>query len=116
MAPRTPTEEIVAGIWCRTLKLTRVGIHDNFFELGGHSLLAARVFSEVQRTFNVQMSLVEIFKAPTVAQLAEIVYERQAAKQQDDELMSLLSELDELSEEEAHRRLTKEMDTVALAG
>ncbi|HXT63140.1 MAG TPA: amino acid adenylation domain-containing protein [Pyrinomonadaceae bacterium] len=113
MAPRTPTEEIVAEIWCRTLKLTRVGIHDNFFELGGHSLLAARVFSDVQRTFNVQMSLVEIFKAPTVAQLAEIVCERQAAEQQDDELMSLLSELDELSEEEAHRRLTVEQSAVA---
>jgi amino acid adenylation domain-containing protein len=114
--PRTPTEEVVAQVWCRVLKLSRAGIHDNFFELGGHSLLAARVFSELQRTLDIELSLVDIFKAPTVAELAEIVCERQAAKRQKDELMLLLSELDELSEEEAHRRLSEEMSTVALAG
>jgi amino acid adenylation domain-containing protein len=116
ISPRTPNEEIVAEIWCRTLKLSRVGIYDNFFELGGHSLLAARLFSDLQRTLDIQLSLVEIFKAPTVAQLAEIVCARQAAKTHDDELMALLSELGDMSEEEAHHRLSNEMDTVALAG
>ncbi|MEW6735711.1 MAG: amino acid adenylation domain-containing protein, partial [Acidobacteriota bacterium] len=45
LAPRTPVEEIVAGIWCEVLKLERVGVADNFFELGGHSLLATQVIS-----------------------------------------------------------------------
>jgi acyl carrier protein len=114
--PRTPTEEVVAQVWCRVLKLSRAGIHDNFFELGGHSLLAARVFSELQRTLDIELSLVDIFKAPTVAELAEIVCERQAAKREKDELTLLLSELDELSDEEAHRRLSEEMSTVTFAG
>ncbi|MFN2514061.1 MAG: hypothetical protein ABR568_21940, partial [Pyrinomonadaceae bacterium] len=34
-APRTPTEELLAGIWAEVLGVERIGIHDNFFELGG---------------------------------------------------------------------------------
>src|SRR5262249_21334370 len=37
-APRTPTEELLSGLWASVLRVSRVGINDNFFELGGHSL------------------------------------------------------------------------------
>src|SRR5437762_2185320 len=37
MAPRTATEEVLAGIWSELLRVERVGVMDNFFELGGHS-------------------------------------------------------------------------------
>ena len=37
-APRTPVEELLAGIWGEVLKVDKVGIHDNFFELGGRTL------------------------------------------------------------------------------
>jgi acyl-CoA synthetase (AMP-forming)/AMP-acid ligase II len=35
-APRTPAEEVVAGIWCEVLGLPRVSRSANFFDLGGH--------------------------------------------------------------------------------
>ncbi len=47
IAPRTPTEEALAGIWAEALKRDRVSIRDNFFELGGHSLIAIRVLGKV---------------------------------------------------------------------
>ncbi|WP_407882763.1 amino acid adenylation domain-containing protein, partial [Scytonema sp. NUACC26] len=43
VAPRTPIEEVLAGIWTQTLGIDSVGIYDNFFDLGGHSLLATQV-------------------------------------------------------------------------
>jgi amino acid adenylation domain-containing protein len=108
VAPRTPIEEVVAGVWCQALRLPRVSVDENFFELGGHSLLAARVFSDLQKTFTVELNLVDIFKAPTVAELAEMIYERQAAQSQGDELLSMLAELEQLSDDEAHRQLADE--------
>ncbi len=42
-APRTPVEELLAGIWAEVLGGNAFGIHDSFFELGGHSLLATQV-------------------------------------------------------------------------
>lgn len=111
VAPRTPTEEFVTRTWLDTLKLDRVGIHDNFFELGGHSLLAARMFSDLRKKFGVELNLIDIFNAPTVAELAEMIYQRETEHATSDDLSSLLSELEDLSDEEANRRLLQEFET-----
>lgn len=71
VAPRTPTEEVLANIWAETLGLKRVGVYDNFFELGGHSLLVTRVISQLHKTFQVNLPLRTLFEAPTLAALAE---------------------------------------------
>jgi acyl carrier protein len=71
IAPRTPVEQILADIWAEMFNLEQIGIHDNFFELGGHSLLALRILAYVQEIFQMELPLSIIFKAPTVAELAE---------------------------------------------
>jgi amino acid adenylation domain-containing protein len=69
-APRNPVEEVLAGIFGEVLKLDRVGVHDDFFMLGGHSLLVAQVSTRVRQALHAELPIVEIFRNPTVAQLA----------------------------------------------
>ncbi|WP_437667767.1 amino acid adenylation domain-containing protein [Sorangium sp. So ce1182] len=70
VAPRTPVEEVLAGIWAEVLHLERVSVLDSFFDLGGHSLLATQVLGRLRPVFGVDVSLRALFDAPTVAGLA----------------------------------------------
>jgi len=75
VAPRTTTEELLAGMWVDILAVERVGIHDHFFELGGHSLLATQIVSRIRSAFHIELPLRTLFDSPTVSELAAAVDE-----------------------------------------
>ncbi len=64
-------ERVVSTVWCEVLGRDRVGRLDNFFDLGGHSLLAAKLQARLAEELRQEVSLVDLFTYPTVAQLAE---------------------------------------------
>jgi amino acid adenylation domain-containing protein len=74
----TEIEECVSGILARVLGMKSLGRDENFFLVGGHSLLGAQVLTQLQKTFDTQISLKHLFENPTVAQLSTLV-ERQLA-------------------------------------
>ncbi|HLP60183.1 MAG TPA: condensation domain-containing protein, partial [Candidatus Deferrimicrobium sp.] len=73
--PRDEVESTLAGIWAEILNLPgpSVGIDANFFELGGHSLKATLVMSHIHKRLHKKIPLAEIFKAPTIRELAVYV-------------------------------------------
>ncbi len=77
--PRTPLEELLAGIWRQVLGAERVGLHDDFFALGGHSLLATQVTSRVREVLGVELPLREVFQRPALGDLAAAIEERREA-------------------------------------
>jgi SAM-dependent methyltransferase/acyl carrier protein len=77
VAPSTPTEKILSGIWAELLGVDRVGARDNFFELGGHSLLAMQVVSRVRDALRIELPLRKLFEFPTVAGLARSILDQQ---------------------------------------
>jgi amino acid adenylation domain-containing protein len=79
VAPATPVEEVLAGLWREVLGLQRVGVHDDFFELGGHSLLAMQLIARIQQTFAVPLPVAELFQAPTIAGLVPLLIGRESA-------------------------------------
>jgi acyl carrier protein len=79
VAPRTPTEETLAQIFCDLLSVSTVGAHDDFFRLGGHSLLATRLVSRVRDEIGVEFMLRDVFGGPNIEHLAKLVESRRTA-------------------------------------
>ncbi|NTU97228.1 MAG: amino acid adenylation domain-containing protein [Chlorobiaceae bacterium] len=72
---RTPLETIIAEIWMEQLRVPRAGVNDNFFNLGGHSLLAVQVLNKLNRQLDIQLTLQDLFKNPTLGGLACRVFD-----------------------------------------
>jgi amino acid adenylation domain-containing protein len=69
--PQTGIETIVAGIWQEVLGVEKVGLYDNFFDLGGHSLLLVQLHAKLRKTFQTEVSIIDLFSLPTVSSLVK---------------------------------------------
>jgi amino acid adenylation domain-containing protein/thioester reductase-like protein len=83
-APRGEIEEAVAAIWRELLGLQRVGRQDNFFEVGGHSMLVVRALSKLSQRFGVSLKVTDLYKTPTIYQLATRIAKGMAREDQVD--------------------------------
>jgi len=77
VAPRSRVEKNIAGIWEELLHVMNIGTHDSFFELGGHSLLLVEMLSRLNKSFDCELSIVDLFRHPTVSALAKFLTEKE---------------------------------------
>ena len=105
VAPRTPTEQSLAGLWADLLRVERVGIHDNFFELGGHSLLAMQFIARFRHAFGVELPLRTLFDNPTIEGVALELLKIQAGAMSGSEWSRMMANLESLSNEEVEAEI-----------
>lgn len=68
--PETAVEKELAAIWKTVLHTENISRNDNYFELGGDSLLATQLNAEINKKFNINLSLEKIFSNPIFAEQA----------------------------------------------
>jgi nonribosomal peptide synthetase DhbF len=73
VAPRTPTEHVLATLWAAALGVERVGVHDDFFALGGHSLVALELGMRIRDEISARFAPAGIYATPTIAALAAAI-------------------------------------------
>jgi acyl carrier protein len=73
VAPQTDAERRLAAAWCDVLGVEKVGVEDNFFDLGGHSLLVVRLHARLQGMFERELSVLDLFRYPTIGALARLM-------------------------------------------
>ena len=91
-AAQTPAEQKLVEILEAVLGRGKVGVDDNFFLLGGHSLLGTQVVLRAGEAFGVELTLRDLFQAPTVRQLAGRIEEL------------VMRMIEEMSDDEAQQR------------
>jgi acyl carrier protein len=84
-------ERLLARLWCEVLDIPTVTVHQAFLDLGGDSMLATRLVSRLRQALGIELTLLDVFDAPTIADQAIVVEAR------------LLDEIEALSDEEAAR-------------
>jgi amino acid adenylation domain-containing protein len=72
----TRVAELVKGL----LGGRTISRDDDFFLTGGHSMLGAQLLTRLRESLGVQLTLRQLFQAPTIASLAEIIDQKLVAR------------------------------------
>ncbi|BCL80823.1 non-ribosomal peptide synthetase [Ktedonobacteria bacterium brp13] len=110
--PRTPLEKLLTEIWCEVLDDDQIGIYDNFFKLGGHSLLATQLLSRVQAMLHIEVPVMSLFQAPTIAELATVIQQKQVELMEQtgsEEISAILNALETMSDDEFNSLFSSDM-------
>ena len=70
MSPQTALQAQVGAILGALLGTEDIGINDNFFLFGGNSFLGIQVIARMREKFGVEITLRNLFEAPTIADLS----------------------------------------------
>ncbi|MCP4150239.1 MAG: AMP-binding protein, partial [bacterium] len=105
--PESKTEKALVDIWSEILETPKdkLGINTNFFHLGGHSLSATAMVAKIQHhnELNLNVPLAQVFKTPTIKQLAEYIEtaqpELKRTQVKDDNLVLLRAAREHLKEQ-----------------
>jgi len=73
VAPATPIEKLIAGIWTENFGIEKISVHDDFFEIGGHSLMALKIVALLEKETSKSLPVSILFEYPTIKKLANFL-------------------------------------------
>ncbi|MGD2091037.1 MAG: amino acid adenylation domain-containing protein [Candidatus Aminicenantes bacterium] len=76
IAPSNEIEEKLVEIWKKTLNLEKVSIRDSYFSVGGDSMKAIKVLNLVNKAFDSNLKVVDLFTNETIEKLSLRVKEQ----------------------------------------
>ena len=79
VAPQTDAERAIADVFAGLLGVEQVSVTQSFFDLGGNSLSAMRLMARVSDALGVEVTVRDVFDAPSVRELAEAIRGRGAS-------------------------------------
>lgn len=74
--PATRLQRKIAEVWKDAFGLEAIGLDENFFDLGGNSLLLVQVHNQLRKAMQQPISVVAVFKSPTIRSLANALGEQ----------------------------------------
>ncbi|UPW84182.1 non-ribosomal peptide synthetase [Lysinibacillus sp. Ag94] len=94
VSPSNKTEKDISDIWEEALCIEDVGVESNFFKIGGHSLLGVKIISKINKAFETELRLRDIFETPTIRELAskidnEIINNKEVIDKDDNDFQPL---------------------------
>jgi len=91
LPPTTDVEQAVARLWQEVLDVPEVAANQNFMDLGGDSIPAAQLVARMEQDFQVDLSLMDFFDAPTVSAQAAMLETRRKDPGPDSDLLLFAS-------------------------
>ncbi|KAK2165584.1 hypothetical protein LSH36_48g05032 [Paralvinella palmiformis] len=106
--PSTDTERKLEPLWAEVLQQKHVDVQESFFDLGGHSLLATKMLNKVMETFNIELTVKDLFVHSTISSMADLLDQHDPDKPH--RKLSLVPELDLMREVDNHDQAVLDMD------
>lgn len=108
ITPRTPVEEIIAGVCASYLNTSPLGIYDNLPDLGFTPQMAARFNLWLQQIFHVSVPVEQLLLCTTIDSLVNLLSEIWGGREIVEEIAWTFLQIEQLSEDEVRSQLADE--------
>ena len=88
-------ENVLIGLWSKTLSTDNLRVTDNFYDAGGNSLLAIRLSMKIATEFSIEPDVISILEYPNIKDYAAYL---------ENKIKSQLNKTDESNEQDKNRR------------
>ncbi|MEP7341566.1 MAG: hypothetical protein ABI977_27795 [Acidobacteriota bacterium] len=107
IAPRTPMEELIAGVYSFNLNLSPLGVYDDLPALGFTPQMAARLNQCLKQIFLVDLPVDRLLLCATIVSLVNLLSELWGGREIVEEIAWTFLQVEQLSDEEVQSQLQR---------